>query len=1092
MLRLIATLLIAVGLCTTASAAEPSAQPAAFVETFAAPTSDWTFTPAENVGKGWLQWSPVSTGRPGWIFQTRGRVAAHRPWEVGTQPFVLDFEIEMDRGKRETWRMNGASVMISSAPVYEMTADDVGLAITVMQSGVQAAVKTGPFWELEWKDEWGKARHQFPQRDSAPRGILSRSGGGGHWQSWTWPALGIGGDKLRCRIERNNDHYVRFTLYHSAGDPTAPVWEGVWQLPAGGKPKVPNLRDIPLRYVNVLTTLNTPPTETKEPPAVTVLAGRITNLTGITAPGSLPQVSGYVGQVADGQTIRIKGQHFSDGAVASLNGTPVQTRRLDANTLDITLKGVQTDQANHLSVVNPDGGANFYPMPLRAGRVVEKVVPAELRQSGGEVITLRGRGFDENTRVTADGKPLEVVELVDSTALRVRTAAGKLGRVKLDVRGEAGAFEVQPVVAYAAHPYLLIQPEDVARLRERFNAPHMKHYRAMILRLADRSADPAAMTPRAMTLGDYGEHIWATAWGYLLTGEAKYKDAAIRWIAGTVGPNDVLASMDPTRSEELRLQHAATGGFTAADPDPSNPGILRQFLDKHQFQIQRGAAVAIAYDVLFEELDPELRGRMLDYLDSHIDTAVPLIRSKDWWYAGNPSNTVTVANGAVGLMALSHKEIRDDVDELAKLTTDVIKRTFKSIEADGGSVEGTLYWNYGLGAQINLGIALQNTRGDDYGMLNDRRLEKGINFAQVALGGDGNMFVFNDTQPFLQGTVPAALGASRFDQPFMRWLVDQIMERYSQEERIVSEVVRPTYTIAAFLLRGDEPPVETMPPLPTLAHLDVMQWGVMRSRPDAHKHGVVVGIKGQGGVTTHHVHADQGSFVLHAHGEELLLDAGYGYGNALLHSIPIPVKEMPTSADTPPAGMRGQNDAPLLNLWEEGDLRTITVDSTKAYSDGKVTLASKAHRVFALAGEEALVIVDDIVPANGSMRILAQYQTAQEPALNDGGFAIRTPGASARIHLAGPPIDDLSSHARDLTKRGWVYKHMDRNWHSVWGTYLPDPDKPLVTVCMISRGDIEPAEPNVEFGNGTISVTLGGGRTLHFDRKDQMWHLRRP
>jgi len=1085
--------------------ADANQAPTAFSENFAAPTTSWKIFPADAAGKDWLQWQPASSGRPGWGFVTQGRMGAMREWAVGTRPFVFDFEIEMDKGKSESWRQNGASVSISSAPLTSPETTDrvLVLAIGVMQSGIQASVKLGPFADFQSSsdsqaptpDAKVKEAKRYVEAGAAPRGVLGRSGGGGQYQSLEWPGSSLGNSKLRCRIERTADDYIRFTIYHSAGDPSAPVWEGVWQLPAPSPRQPIDMRAIPLRYVNVVTTLDPGVKEGEAPPATAVLAGLITKMTGITAPGKLPEITGYIGLVSDGQEVRILGNDFQNGAVVSLNGAPLATRWVDAKTLEATLKGVLLDKANTLGVVNADQGSNFYPIPLRSGLAVEKVNPAELRRAGGETITLTGHGFLPLTKVTLNGRPAEIT-FVSSTEIKLKTDAGETGRVKLQVSNGGQNFEVKPLVAYAAHPYLLIQPEDVQKLRARFNAPAMQFYKKMILQLADRSAHPKAMTPKAMTRPDYGEHIWATAWAYLLTGEQKYKDAALRWISGTVGPNDLLASMDPTKAEALRLEHAATGGFTAADPDPSSPGITRQFLPMGQFQIQRGTAVAIAYDLLFEELDPALRGRMIDYMGKHIDLAVPLVKSKDWWYAGNPSNTISVANGAIGLMALSHKEVRDDINELAELTSSTITRMFKSIESDGGAVEGTLYWNYGVGAQINLGIALQNVLGKDYGMLSDPRLEKGLDFAQVAIAGDGNMFVFNDTQPWLGGLVPAALGSSRFQQPLMTWLCDAIMERSSQEDPIIQGGVRPTYTIPAFLLRGDAPPVPVMPPLPTLATLPVTQWGVMRSAPDAFKKGLVVGIKGQGGQTTHHTHGDQGNFVLHAGGEEFFLDAGYGYGQAPLHSLPlIGTKEEIAAFSEKDKVLTGENDAPLLNAWEAGDLRTITVDSTKAYADkaGASSSASKVHRVFAMSGEQALVVLDDVVPAKAGTPVTAQYQAAQTPEIADSSqFLVPGQKTDVRAYLFGPKLDTLNAEPKDLGKRGWVYKHLGRNWNRVSGQYQPNPDQPLVSVFVVAKDKADPGKPTVAYAGDRVEVKLPGGKLVQFAREAGNWATVRP
>ncbi len=983
---------------TASPALSQDSAPSAFVETFTSSESPWTFEPAENADKGWLTWQPLDVGsnKPGgWRFDTGGRISAYREWPVGTRPFVLDFEVDLSSGRSESWRKNGISVLLSSKPVYQMQTGDFGIAFTLMQSGVQAAVKVGPIEEFErreTKSEEGPrvVNETYVSNYVSPRGVLNRGGAGGHSASWPWPGQELRGQTLRLRMAREADHYIRFTLYHSAGDPSEPVWEGVWQLSNYQRlwdGSHVNLREIPLNYVNVLTTTNNAPGDTTPPQEIHKLKGLLSNMTGITSPGTLPEITHYVGEFAESAVIGLQGEGFQEGVVARLNGKNQPTKWLNAQEIQVALRGVVEDADHQLVVGNPDGGLSFFPLPLRTGAVVDAVIPAGLRRSGGEVITLRGRGFGPATTVSIGGNAAEVVERVSATELKIKTPPGAVGRAELTAANGQTPIKVEPIVAYAAHPYLLIKPEQVETFRARFNAPHMKHYRAMILRLADYSADPARLSPS-------------------------------------------------------------------------------------------------------KELDPVTRGRMLDYMDSHLDLAVSMVKSNDWWYANNPSNTVAVANSAIGLMALSHQQIRDDIPEIIQLTTKTIKDNFKAVEDDGGSAEGTLYWNYGFGAQIELGIALENTQGDDFGLLSTPGLKLGVDYAQVALAGDGNMFVFNNSQPWLTGTLPAALGASRFDQPFMRWLVDAIMERYSQEPRIVTEVVRATYTIPAFILRGDAPPVEEMPPLPTLLTLDTIQWGVMRSAPDAHKQGLVVGIKGLGGQKTHHLHDDQGNYVFHAHGREFFLDAGYNKHEAYQHSIPLPAKPDEDIKIKKLPGFNRSADTPLIHDWEDGDVRTITVDATRAYRPGNLQRAEKVQRVFVLVGEEAFILLDDVIPAEG-MTVIAQYQAAKEPLLDEaaGQFRVERDGAQVTTHLFGPKVRDFEVDAYDISQGGWVYKHMDTDWHRISGRYDADPMKPLISVFLPTK-DLTPAKaPKVAYKGDKIEVSLASGKKLTFEHREGNWML---
>ncbi len=103
-----------------------------------------------------------------------------------------------------------------------------------------------------------------------------------------------------------------------------------------------------------------------------------------------------------------------------------------------------------------------------------------------------------------------------------------------------------------------------------------------------------------------------------------------------------------------------------------------------------------------------------------------------------------------------------------------IEGRFIGIADDGGCLEGTLYWQYGGMYPIAFGLALERATGDSRGLLDLPRFRHAGDYARVILGGDGEMTCFNDTQPWLSGMVPLALGGGRHGDPLCLWLADQI------------------------------------------------------------------------------------------------------------------------------------------------------------------------------------------------------------------------------------------------------------------------------------------------------------------------------
>src|ERR1700723_503091 len=116
--------------------------------------------------------------------------------------------------------------------------------------------------------------------------------------------------------------------------------------------------------------------------------------------------------------------------------------------------------------------------------------------------------------------------------------------------------------------------------------------------------------------------------------------------------------------------------------------------------------------------------------------------------------------------------------------------------------------------------------------------------------------------------------------------------------------------------------MEKIPDLPTAAFMKVLNWGVLRSSPQAVGSGLVVGAKGVGGIQTHHAEEDAGSYVVESQGESFLIDPGYFQDTAIEHTLPVigDFKEGGREGDL----MDTRATAPLSDMWEADTMRSIT------------------------------------------------------------------------------------------------------------------------------------------------------------------------
>jgi hypothetical protein len=797
----------------------------------------------------------------------------------------------------------------------------------------------------------------------------------------------------------------------------------------------------------------------------------------------------------------VKGSGFVNGASVQINGLPAKTAFQSANELKVVADGLLSDGGNTLQVVNPDGLFAAYAGKLYAGLFLAEARPFEALPKGGDLITLKGGGFTATTKVTVSGVPAEVVGNPRNNEIQVKVPPGKAGLATIAAFNGVNPFRGTPVFGYAPHPYLLVAGKEALEAqKKKFNSPAFANYRKAFLLMTDTAIGSIDIKKNNMS-PDRGGAVLGAAFAYAMTGEVKYKQAFFDLYKLFMTENDWL---------DARVKNY--------------PGNLRQLLNMDQFHYASGARFALAYDLLFEELTPEMRATMGDYVRRRMFYFKLMSDSNDWWFRNNPSNTIPVGNGAGGQCALA---LINSVPEAVTIVDTAVKNIitqYKAFESDGGCTEGTLYHNFGVGAQVFFGLTLENALHDDKGLLNDPKLRKTNRWIETQLGGDGQMFSFSDTGQMIGGTVPIIFAGSRFDDPLCRWVGDEAVRRVAEGEVAANsaamtpkstsnfggEMFSSFYAVPAILLRDEKAAPERIPPLTVADSLEVLNWGVLRSSPDAYMKGLVLGVKGVGGKLTHHAQEDAGSFVLQSRGESFLFDPGYFNDSATQHSLPL-VGELKPGQEQQgvngagqkviwvPAGLLFNQAEPALlsDKWESGDLRSITVDSTKSYKSqkekGGASPVSMARRVFVLDGEKGAVVLDQIQPTVPTDKIKTLFQARVPVTLMPGDKGFRLEGAKSDVigMVDGPTPETMTVEALPF-RTSWGFAKLGIPWNRITSPYSFQEKQPRITVLLPVDKDAAAPVVVVKREEKTITIEIAGGCRIAFAEENGLWKAGKP
>lgn len=1021
-------------LCALASATAP-----VVVERFdSRPAAGWQVEVIE-ASDGIFDWR---SGEDGLVFRTpQGNERpglAVMPWPIGQEPFELNWRVELTGGQYMNNRAPAIHVGVATAPPEETQAKEaITIQMGVGHAGVSGGVSVGSFMVLN-QNETGhppfRTRYMGRWIDG-----LKRSAEGMGNQGWFEGQLR--NQTITLQLRRTEAGTLIFTAWHHDIGLEAPWWQEEIDLPAG-------VEKADFRYLLVMVSPNRNGAPLHGPQSR--VAGVVMDLQArpLSEPRPVVQaVSPAKGVAAAGEELIITGRNFGSNPVVTLDGRVATVRKASDTEIRVMLPSLTEGVRYPLEVRHANGLIAGYPAGVGLGRMLEAVRPREAHPDGGDVVTLHGAGFDNDTIITFGGKPAEIVERIDPTQVRLRVPSGSVGLAKVEASSGGKAFSGDPVFAYAPHPYIMYGPDELEDIRKKFNQPLFANYRQAILAGANQEVDMNRLGGSDAYNPAY--YLWMA---YLMTGEQDKRDRLM----------DVLEVICAQR-------------------------------DHHQFQIQKATIVATVYDSLFHELSPDERQMMIEYLDRSLDQYLERTGANDWWFANNPSNTITVGANGGGLAALALMHSRpEDAKRAIETAARLIHQRYHGIAEDGGSIEGTLYWDYGLTQQIMLGHAFEKALGTDHGLLSQKRLEKGVDFAMSQMGGAGFFFVNNNTQPWLTGVVLGADFGSRYDQPFMRWLADEILRLWVLDAQIDPErkrmalFTRAKFIVCAFFYRDDEPSPEQIPALPTAIKLPAMQWATIRSGPES-RGPLVLNVKGHEGPLAHHKQPDKGNFQLHGRGEAFIITPGYYSSQHTDLSVPL--------IDGRAGDMEAGTAAPITVLWEKGDVRGISIDASAPYA--KTTKAQRVKRHFVMVGDDTVVVLDDIVPGKRTPgNITVQWQAHYQTTTDGRTATIIGDDSALRIEPHGPALELEVEGPRDFG-RSWVYRTWQErdwvSWHSTRGKYQADEARPLVTVLqLMPKGSDATAANRIDYGADRIRVLLSNGRRVEFSRGRSGWEPVQP
>lgn len=423
----------------------------------------------------------------------------------------------------------------------------------------------------------------------------------------------------------------------------------------------------------------------------------------------------------------------------------------------------------------------------------------------------------------------------------------------------------------------------------------------------------------------------------------------------------------------------------------TNTALTREpdFIDL--FAAETGASLAETLYFLEDRLTAEVAQRVRQEVERRIFHPYLAYGRKFWWHRGD-LNWNAVCNGAVGLAFL---RLERDPRRLAEAMT-MVMEGFESyiatgFEADGGSLEGIGYWNYGLLYYVTLAELLNERTGGQIDLLANPRLRDIARYPLAIAFEPGRYFNFADAA----------------DEDMLQpGIVQHLAKRTGINDLVGLIIPYDTKTWRGFfssklaiILRDLAWWDGQIHPFPAAARQDAYlpACALIKFTGQTSKGQPVILAAKAGYNSGHHYHLDIGHFIVSADGENLLCDPGRGlytrgyfreqrfeniFANSFGHSVPRIGGHLQMPG--PKFGQGSLERGQIISQGRDGAKKSVVMDIHAVYGLPKLTLA---HRTLELDENTGAIRLEDRFEFRGSPLEVEEAFVTWYPVSVDGSTA---------------------------------------------------------------------------------------------------------